>query len=161
MLLSTSDGAAVRSVCVDLRVQCWSLPCHICKTHPTPVQVTTEGGFDAAMEAPFVYGALDALACRSAAWAERRQHLLLEQAPPDKTASMPEPYVVAADAAAAVKQVWPLESLTSQMCKMELLPGCRNVQVDWAQSALDGVTFDGAIASRPNHCYTLSCFLLV
>ena len=69
------------------------------------MQVTTEGGFDAAMEAPFVYGALDALAARSAAWAERRQHLLLDQAPPDKAVSMPEPHVVAADAAAAVKQV--------------------------------------------------------
>ncbi|KAK9835882.1 hypothetical protein WJX74_010176 [Apatococcus lobatus] len=67
--------------------------------------VTTEGGFDAATEAPFVYGALDALASRSAAWAERRQHLLLEHAPPDKAASMAEPHVVAADAAAAVKQV--------------------------------------------------------
>lgn len=69
------------------------------------MQVTTEGGFDAAMEAPFVYGSLDALAARSAAWAERRQHLLLDQAPPDKAACMPEPHVVAADAAAAVKQV--------------------------------------------------------
>ncbi|KAK9868787.1 hypothetical protein WJX84_008695 [Apatococcus fuscideae] len=67
--------------------------------------VTTEGGFDAAMEAPFIYGALDALAARSAAWAERRQHLLLDLAPPDKAATMPEPHVVAADAAAAVKQV--------------------------------------------------------
>lgn len=69
------------------------------------MQVTTEGGFDAAMEAPFVYGALDALAARSAAWAERRQHLLLDQAAPDKAASMPEPHAVAANAAAAVKQV--------------------------------------------------------
>ena len=80
------------------------------------MQVTTEGGFDAAMEAPFIYGALDALAARSAAWAERRQHLLLDLAPPDKAATMPEPHVVAADAAAAVKQVGSIQGSASSSC---------------------------------------------
>ena len=75
-----------------------------------PGQVTSEGGLDAAMEAPFVYAAIDALAARATAWAERRQRLLLEGGVPSAAAGgEPPPQLTpeeaGAAAAAAVKQV--------------------------------------------------------
>lgn len=36
------------------------------------VQLLAEGGLDAALEAPFVYGALEQLAARARRWAEHR-----------------------------------------------------------------------------------------
>jgi hypothetical protein len=60
---------------------------------------------EAAMEAPFVYAALDALASRAASWAERRQRRLLESAPPAVVATMQEPEEAASMMAAAVKKV--------------------------------------------------------
>ena len=66
-------------------------------------QVTTEGGYDAAMEAPYIYAAVDALAVRAGKWAERRQRLLLEASPEDL--AMPSPEAAAAAAIAAVKEV--------------------------------------------------------
>jgi hypothetical protein len=80
-------------------------------------QVTSEGGMEAAMEAPFVYAALDALASRAASWAERRQRRLLESAVPAVAATMQEPEEAATMMAAAVKKV--------QMVKMpRILPLC-------------------------------------
>lgn len=49
---------------------------------PSLPQVTSEGGIEAAYEAPNVYSAIDALATRARAAAERRQRLLLEAADP-------------------------------------------------------------------------------
>ena len=66
-------------------------------------QVTTEGGFDAAMEAPYIYAAIDALAVRAGKWAERRQRLIFEAAPVD--ASLLSPEAASAAAIAAVKEV--------------------------------------------------------
>lgn len=45
-------------------------------------QVTSEGGLDAAYEAPNVYAAMDALAARARSWAERRQRALLGEGQP-------------------------------------------------------------------------------
>ena len=67
------------------------------------LQVTTEGGYDAAMEAPYIYAAIDALAVRAGKWAERRQRLLLEALPEDS--GLPSPESAAAAAIAAVKEV--------------------------------------------------------
>lgn len=69
------------------------------------VKVTAEGGLDAAMEAPFVFAAIDALAARATAWAERRQRLLIEACPADGSLQSPEE--AGAAAAAAVKNVIP------------------------------------------------------
>ena len=66
-------------------------------------QVTTEGGYDAAMEAPYIYAAVDALAVRAGKWAERRQRLLMEASPDDLAVDTPE--AAAAAAIAAVKEV--------------------------------------------------------
>jgi hypothetical protein len=49
-----------------------SLACHA-------ALVTAEGGEEAAHEAPTIYAAMDALAARAAAWAERRQRQVLDQ----------------------------------------------------------------------------------
>ena len=46
------------------------------------LQVTAEGGLEAAFEAPNVYTAVDALAARARAAVERRQRLLIEAADP-------------------------------------------------------------------------------
>ena len=70
---------------------------------PRAVQVTTEGGFDAAMEAPYIYAAIDALALRAGKWAERRQRLILESASAD--AALVTPEAASAAAIAAVKEV--------------------------------------------------------
>lgn len=40
------------------------------------VQLVSEGGLEAAIEAPFVYGALDSLAARARRWAEHRAEAL-------------------------------------------------------------------------------------
>lgn len=66
-------------------------------------QVTAEGGQDAAMEAPFIYAAIDALVSRAMAWAERRQRMLLEAHPED--ASLYSPEEAATAASATVKEV--------------------------------------------------------
>lgn len=65
------------------------------------VQVTTEGGLDAAYEAPNVYAAMDALAGRARAWAERRQRLLVERGEGGGLA----PEEAGRAAAAVIKQV--------------------------------------------------------
>ena len=70
---------------------------------PRAVQVTTEGGFDAAMEAPYIYAAIDALALRAGKWAERRQRLILEGVSADAAVVTPE--AASAAAIAAVKEV--------------------------------------------------------
>ena len=67
------------------------------------MQVTTEGGFDAAMEAPYIYAAIDALALRAGKWAERRQRLILEGVSADAALITPE--AASAAAVAAVKEV--------------------------------------------------------
>ncbi len=63
-------------------------------------QVTSEGGLDAAFEAPNVYAAMDALAARARLWAERRQRLLGERGEGGALA----PEEAGRIAAAAVKQ---------------------------------------------------------
>ena len=67
------------------------------------MQVTAEGGQDAAMEAPFIYAAIDALAARAMAWAERRQRMILASHPEDY--SLLSPGEAASAASAAVKEV--------------------------------------------------------
>lgn len=69
------------------------------------LQVTAEGGVDAAMEAPYIYAALDALAARAAAWAEHRQRSLISAAPQGAPASMLLPEAVGRQAAEVVRQV--------------------------------------------------------
>ncbi|KAL4420636.1 hypothetical protein ABPG75_010292 [Micractinium tetrahymenae] len=66
-------------------------------------QVTAEGGLEAAYEAPNLYSAIDALAARARAAAERRQRLLLEAADPMAQDALLSPEEVGAQAAAAVK----------------------------------------------------------
>ncbi|CAK0785380.1 hypothetical protein CVIRNUC_008588 [Coccomyxa viridis] len=66
-------------------------------------EVTTEGGFDAAMEAPYIYAAIDALALRAGKWAERRQRLILEGVSADAAVVTPE--AASAAAIAAVKEM--------------------------------------------------------
>ena len=70
------------------------------------VQLTAEGGWDAAQEAPFLYAAMDALAARAGTWAERRQRLRIEAASEQAASTMAEPVVVSREAIAFVKQVW-------------------------------------------------------
>lgn len=82
-------------------------------------QVTKEGGWDAAIEAPHIFAAMDVLAVRAAAWTERCQRLRQEgpmswaaagpgnrapsgSTPPGDTLS---PEEAARCAAAAVKRV--------------------------------------------------------
>ena len=67
------------------------------------MQVTAEGGQDAAMEAPAIYAAIDALAARAMAWAERRQRMLLDAQPEDP--SLPSPAEAASAASMAIKEV--------------------------------------------------------
>ena len=62
------------------------------------------------MEAPYVYAAVDALATRAAAWAERRARLLQDASPASSGHASPE--AIAAAAAAAVKQVSCCEATT-------------------------------------------------
>ena len=69
------------------------------------VQLTAEGGWDAAQEAPFLYAAMDALAARAGTWAERRQRLRIEAASEQAASTMAEPVVVSREAIAFVKQV--------------------------------------------------------
>ena len=70
------------------------------------VQLTAEGGWDAAQEAPFLYAAMDALAARAGTWAERRQRLRIEAASEQAASTMAEPVVMSREAIAFVKQVW-------------------------------------------------------
>jgi hypothetical protein len=70
------------------------------------------------MEAPYIYAAMDALAARATAWAERRQRLLLEGTPPDAAAALQSPEEAGAAAAAAVKQV-PCPTSTGLVDKCE------------------------------------------
>ena len=74
------------------------------QTHAA-LQVTAEGGIDAAQEAPYIYAALDALAARAAAWAEHRQRNLISAAPQGAAASMLLPEAVGRQAAEVVRQV--------------------------------------------------------
>ncbi|KAL0035668.1 hypothetical protein WJX79_007021 [Trebouxia sp. C0005] len=67
-------------------------------------QLTAEGGWDAAQEAPFLYAAMDALAARAGTWAERRQRLKIEAASEPAASVMAEPVVVSREAIAFVKQ---------------------------------------------------------
>lgn len=69
------------------------------------LQLTVEGGWDAAQEAPYLYAAMDALANRAGIWAERRQRLKLESATEQAAHDMAEPVVAARNAADFVKQV--------------------------------------------------------
>jgi hypothetical protein len=69
------------------------------------MQVTAEGGVDAAQEAPFIFSAMDSLANRAASWAERRQRLLQERG--IEGPRMVTPHDAALEAAAAVKEVRP------------------------------------------------------
>lgn len=68
-------------------------------------QIVSEGGPDAAAEAPFVWIAQDLLAARAAGAAERRQKALLAAAPPTVAERMPSPHEAGAIAARFVKQV--------------------------------------------------------
>lgn len=68
------------------------------------LQLTAEGGWDAAQEAPFLYAAMDALASRAGSWAERQQRIRIEGATPQAAADMAEPVVVARQAVDFVKQ---------------------------------------------------------
>jgi hypothetical protein len=67
-------------------------------------QVMAEGTWDAAAEAPHVFAAMDALAARAAAWAERRQRLRVEAAPAGG-AELQDAHEAGAAAAAEVKKV--------------------------------------------------------
>ncbi|KAL3147231.1 hypothetical protein ABBQ32_002726 [Trebouxia sp. C0010 RCD-2024] len=67
-------------------------------------QLTAEGGWDAAQEAPFLYAAMDALASRAGSWAERQQRIRIEGATPQAAADMAEPVVAARQAVDFVKQ---------------------------------------------------------
>ncbi|DBB01557.1 TPA: hypothetical protein ACH3X1_000206 [Trebouxia sp. C0004] len=67
-------------------------------------QLTAEGGWDAAQEAPFLYAAMDALAARAGTWTERRQRLKMEAASEQAASMMAEPVVVSREAIAFVKQ---------------------------------------------------------
>ena len=76
--------------------------------------MTSEGGWEAAIEAPHIYAAIDALAARAAAWTERRQRALLEAqhhrgagggVPAEQQHGLAEPEDAGRAAAAAVKQV--------------------------------------------------------
>ncbi|KAK9803799.1 hypothetical protein WJX73_000160 [Symbiochloris irregularis] len=68
-------------------------------------QVVAEGGMDATMEAPALYAAIDALAARAGAWAERHQRI---QAPAHLRSSGPDaaetPEAAAAHASRLVRQ---------------------------------------------------------
>lgn len=72
------------------------------------LQVTSEGGPDAAQEAPFIFAAMDALANRAASWAERRQRTLQDRNV--QGADAVSPHDAARFAAAAVKQVSRIDS---------------------------------------------------
>lgn len=67
-------------------------------------QLTAEGGWDAAQEAPFLYAAIDALAARAGTWAERQQRLRIESASKQAASEMAEPVVISRQAIAFVKQ---------------------------------------------------------
>ena len=71
------------------------------------MQLTAEGGWDAAQEAPYLYAAMDALASRAGTWAERQQRLRIENATEQAASEMADPAVVAREAIAFVKQVGP------------------------------------------------------
>lgn len=69
-------------------------------------QVTSQGGMDAAREAPFVYAALDALAARAQRWALHRAEALQASgtlAAVEGAGAVPD--ALAAAAEASVKQV--------------------------------------------------------
>ena len=68
------------------------------------LQLTAEGGWDAAQEAPCVYAAMDALASRAGSWAERQQRIRIENASQQAASQMAEPVVVARQAVDFVKQ---------------------------------------------------------
>lgn len=68
------------------------------------LQVTAEGGPDAAVEAPYIWVAQDLLATRVAGAAERRQRALLATMSPAMAAELPSPQEAGAIAARAVKQ---------------------------------------------------------
>ena len=76
-----------------------------CAESPPWLQVTAEGGTDAAQEAPYIYAALDALAARAAAWADHRQRNLISAAPQGAADSMLLPEAVGRQAAEVVRQV--------------------------------------------------------
>ena len=69
MLPRSGPECLHRCCCCSCCRRCW-------------LQVTAEGGLEAAYEAPNVYSAIDALAARARSFAERRQRLLLEGADP-------------------------------------------------------------------------------
>ena len=77
------------------------------------LQLTAEGGWDAAQEAPFVYAAMDALASRAGTWAERQQRIRIENASQQAASQMAEPVVIARQAVDFVKQA----SRCSQTCE--------------------------------------------
>ena len=67
-------------------------------------QVMAEGTLEAAMEAPHMFAASDALAARAAAWTERRQRLRIDAAPADGP-ELQDAHEAGAAAAAEVKKV--------------------------------------------------------
>ena len=85
------------------------------------VQLTAEGGWDAAQEAPFLYAAMDALAARAGTWAERRQRLRIEAASEQAASTMAEPVVVLREAIAFVKQVRGLVTSTREFLLTRVL----------------------------------------
>lgn len=68
------------------------------------MQLTAEGGWDAAQEAPFLYAAMDALASRAGTWAERQQRTRIDNASEQAASEMAEPVVIARETMAFVKQ---------------------------------------------------------
>ena len=80
------------------------------------LQLTAEGGWDAAQEAPFVYAAMDALASRAGSWAEHQQRIRIENAGQQAASQMAEPVVIARQTVDFVKQV----SWCSQICEVLL-----------------------------------------
>ena len=78
------------------------------------LQLTAEGGWDAAQETPFVYAAMDALASRAGSWAERQQRVRIENASQQAASQMAEPVVSARQAVDFVKQA----SWCSQACEL-------------------------------------------
>ena len=80
---------------------------HECNPSPPPaLQLVSEGGLDAAQEAPFVYGALEQLAGRARRWAEHRAELLAARGLlAAREGGAAEPAALGAAAEAAVKKV--------------------------------------------------------
>lgn len=69
-------------------------------------KVTSEGGLEAAIEAPYIYAALDQLASRALRWTTHRAELLEEKVPPVAGSGGKSPEQLGMDAERAVKDLF-------------------------------------------------------